>query len=207
MKEAEAPAETAADNAIMAGFEAWLSQAADLDQEVFETLRFEARVVRFAAGETLLQAGDVPDDLFFISSGLVRYYYLTPAGQEFNKNFLAGGGVATSLSTFLQDEPMPFFIQALEDTVCVAVPLHVVRTMRHRLHSWERLISRFITDLALSKERREASFLLQSALERYEAFLDDYAGIAHRLPQYHIASYLGITPVALSRIRARRAVS
>jgi CRP-like cAMP-binding protein len=66
-------------------------------------------------------------------------------------------------------------------------------------------MNRFLALLALKKERREASFLLLDAGERYEAFLEDFADLVPRLPQYHIASYLGITPVALSRIRSRRA--
>ena len=60
---------------------------------------------------------------------------------------------------------------------------------------------RLLEQLAIKKERREADFLLMSATERYEKFLQEYAHIVDSIPNYHIASYLGITEVGLSRIR------
>ncbi len=62
---------------------------------------------------------------------------------------------------------------------------------------------RLLEQLAIKKERREADFLLLSATERYQKFLQDYAYIVNSIANYHIASYLGITEVALSRIRSR----
>ncbi|MCV0429233.1 MAG: Crp/Fnr family transcriptional regulator [Roseibium sp.] len=164
-----------------------------------------ARVLRPRAGDVLFSAGDLLEDLYFVVSGLVRYYYLTPHGREFNKNFVSSGGVVTCLSSFLAEKPSPFFTEALEDTVLVSVPMETVRRLKADDILWERVFNGFITRLALRKEQREASFLLEDAAGRYEAFLREYSQVALRLPQYHIASYLGITPVALSRIRARRA--
>jgi CRP-like cAMP-binding protein len=165
----------------------------------------QARVRRAGPGEILFAAGDRLEDLYFIVSGLVRYFYLTPDGREFNKNFVTNGGVVTCLSSFLESEPSPFFTESLEETVLVCLPMDLVRKLRADGFRWERIINRFIVSLALQKERREASFLLDDATHRYEAFLKEFAEVTPRLPQYHIASYLGITPVALSRIRSRRA--
>lgn len=192
------------DAAVLQDFAGWLQQVGGVPEETARQVAAKAQVHRFGAGASLFSAGEVPQTLFFLRSGLVRFYYLTAEGKAFNKNFLKEGSVATSLGSFLEARPSPFFAETLEDTTCTTLPTALVHDLRARDLVWERLIAGFITRLALQKERREASFLLNSAVERYEAFLAEFADIAGRVPQYHIASYLGITPVALSRIRARR---
>lgn len=185
-------------------FNGWLRKSGGLPEESADVALDASVVRRFEADDILFSAGERPDVLYFIQSGLVRFFYLTDNGKEFNKNYVAAGSVVTSLSTFLSGVPSPFFTQALEVTVTIALPMEFVRRQVENDIYWERLLSRSVAMLALKKEQREASFLLQDAGARYEAFLDDFSDLAPRLPQYHIASYLGITPVALSRIRARR---
>jgi CRP-like cAMP-binding protein len=185
-------------------FNGWLRQSGGLPAQSADVALDASVVRRFQADDVLFSAGDRPDVLYFIQSGLVRFFYLTDDGKEFNKNFVAAGSVVTSLSTFLSGVPSPFFTQALEDTVTIALPMEFVRRQVEADIYWERLLSRSVAMLALKKEQREASFLLQDASARYEAFLEEFSDLASRLPQSHIASYLGITPVALSRIRARR---
>ncbi|MCK7613561.1 Crp/Fnr family transcriptional regulator [Roseibium sediminicola] len=192
------------DPTVLIQFADWLQHAGGVPES--EALRVAERgeVRQFSAGAVLFSAGDVLETLYFIRSGLIRFFYLTPEGKEFNKNFVTAGNVATSLGSFLEARPSPFFAEALEETELVALPMAFVRDLKTSDIAWERLINGFVIRLALQKERREASFLLESATERYEAFLTEFAEILGRVPQYHIASYLGITPVALSRIRARR---
>ncbi len=185
-------------------FNAWLRKYGGLPAESADAALGASVVLRFQADDLLFSAGERPDHLYFIQSGLLRFFYLTDDGKEFNKNFVAAGSVVTSLSTFLSGVPSPFFTQALEETVTIALPMKFVREQVEADIYWERLLSRSVAMLALKKEQREASFLLQDAGARYEAFLADFSDLAPRLPQYQIASYLGITPVALSRIRARR---
>jgi len=186
-------------------FGRWLLQSGGLPADKTKDLLTKSRALHCRSGETVFSAGDTLEELFFVNSGLVRYYYLTPDGKEYNKNFVSSGSVVTSLSSFLEAKPAPFFTEALEDTVLVAVPIELARNLASDDIDWERLVGRFVRALAIQKEQREASFLLKNAEQRYEAFLKDFSALAMRLPQYHIASYLGITPVALSRIRSRLA--
>ncbi len=189
---------------VLEQFTGWLQQAGGVPEGEARRVAERAKIRQLEAGTRLFSSGEVLETLFFICSGLVRFFYLTPEGKEFNKNFVTAGDVATSLGSFLEARPSPFFAEALEETVVVALPMSFVRELSSADIDWERLINGFVLRLALQKERREASFLLESAAERYEIFLKEFASIAGRVPQYHIASYLGITPVALSRIRARR---
>lgn len=188
----------------IAGFSNWLQETGGIAPHTVAAACREAEVRRLVKEEVLFEAGNRPKNLYFIQTGLVRFYYLTSGGKEFNKSFASEGSVVTSLSTFLSGAPSPFFTQALEETVTIALPMEFVHKHAATDLSLERLVSRLVAQLAVKKEQREASFLLLDAGERYNVFLDDFADLAPRLTQYHIASYLGITPVALSRIRARR---
>jgi len=151
--------------------------------------------------QILLSAGEIVSDFYFIIKGLVRYFYLTDEGKEFNKAFAKEADFAGSISGIVSDLPSRFFIQAIENTKVLVLPTSLIKEGYERHPSWERLGRRLAERIALQKELREAAFLLDSAETRYHHFLQDFPDISSRIPQYHIASYLGITEVSLSRIR------
>ena len=157
----------------------------------------------FAAGENVIEAGDRVREINFVVTGLARYYYLTSEGKEFNKSFARTGQVLSSVSSLVSGAPSPFSIQALEPCECLTISYADLEELCNGYREWEILARRLLEQLAIKKERREADFLLLSASERYTKFLDEFADVADRIPNYHIASYLGITEVALSRIRKR----
>lgn len=163
--------------------------------------RFAPR--KFAAGETMIAAGDRVRELGFLLDGLARYYYVTAEGKEFNKSFGGPGHPISSVSALIGGGPSPFFIEALEPCVAMFVRYEALLELGEADRAWERLMRVLLERLAMKKERREADFLLLSAEQRYLAFLDEYEHFAGRIPNYHIASYLGITEVGLSRIRRR----
>lgn len=147
--------------------------------------------------------GEVHRQCYFISKGLLRFFYTTPDGKEFNKSFIMENQFAGSLRSSLHPVPIRYSIQALEDTEFLVTETETLRSFYDRHQCWER-VGRIIAErLALKKEQRECAFLLDSAATRYRTFLANFPGLDERLPQYHIASYLGITDVALSRIRRR----
>lgn len=157
----------------------------------------------FARDAMLHRAGDIASHVFFISSGLVRFYYITEDGREFNKSFAREGEFAGAIQYSSRPEPGRFHIQALEPTRTLAISLQgLERLYRHSL-AWANLGRLTMEGLAVRKTEREAEFLLDSAETRYRSFLSRDPGLAERLPLYHIASFLGITDVALSRIRKR----
>lgn len=160
-----------------------------------------------AASEHLVEAGDVVDRIYFLTGGLVRFYYLRPDGKEFNKGFSVAGQVLGSVSSLAGGAPSPFFVQALEPSECLSIRYEDALALGARHRQWEVLARRLMELLALKKERREADLLLLSATERYQSFLLECSHLAGRIPNYHVASYLGITEVALSRIRRRLGIN
>ncbi len=172
------------------------------DPELDEFLKlFQIRSIE--KGAYFVRAGDRSTELAFVNAGLLRFFYQTTDGKEFNKSFIAENQFTTAYSAFLTDMPTRFSIQALEECYLLVCDLHIVVNMFDRHGCWERLGRILAEQLFIKKEAREAEFLLDDAATRYHNFRKTYPGLEDRLAQYHVASYLGITPVALSRIRGR----
>jgi CRP-like cAMP-binding protein len=157
----------------------------------------------FEKNDYLVRAGEVANNFYFIVRGLVRFFYSTEDGKEFNKHFAMENGYAGSFHSLVLGEPCGYFIQALERTETIVLPNQVLNESYDRHPCWERIGRRNAENLAIFKEMREKEFLLDSLETRYRRFLKEYPGVADRIPQYHIASYLGVTDVALSRIRKK----
>jgi len=157
----------------------------------------------FEKNDYLIRAGDVVDNFYFITGGLVRFFYLTEDGKEFNKHFAMENGFAGSFYSLILSEPCGFSIQALERTETIVLPNRVLNEFYDRHACWERLGRKNAEYLALIKEKRERELLLDSLETRYRRFLKEFPGLSDRMPQYHIASYLGVTDVALSRVRKK----
>lgn len=158
---------------------------------------------RFERDDWLLHAGDVGRRFGHILTGVVRLVYTTEEGKQFNKSFSVEGEWYGSFRSSLLHEPSRFGIQALEAGQSLEVAFDDLARLFDDDPHWERLGRRAAEYQTLINEEREAEFLLDSATVRYERFRRQHAGLEERVAQYHIASYLGITDVALSRIRRR----
>ncbi len=174
-----------------------------IPESEWEYLAAHLMECEFEKNEYLVRAGDVAQNFYFVVQGLVRLFYSTEDGKEFNKAFAMENGFAGSFHSLILQAPCGFFIQAMESTNTVVLPNRVMRELYERHACWERLGRRNAENLALIKEAREKELLLDSLETRYRRFLKEYPGLADRIPQYHIASYLGVTNVALSRLRRR----
>jgi CRP-like cAMP-binding protein len=153
-------------------------------------------------GEHLFLMEDKINDFYFLIEGLARYYYLTLDGKEFNKSFAEKQGhLLSSISSVSHGIGSPFSVEVLSDFTTLYISYKTLLSLGEKHKEWNDLLLRIYENLVIKKEKREADFLLLNARERYEKFLDDYSMIENAVPNYHIASYLGITNVALSRIR------
>lgn len=159
-------------------------------------------IQHYKKNEYLLNADTVADHSFIIVKGLVRLYYLTDTGKEFNRGFAIENNLVGSISSMIKLLPSRFYIQALEDTVAGLLWRSKVDELYERHKCWERL-GRLIAENSLIQIEARESDVLDSPEVQYLRFMKKHPDIAARLPQYHIASYLRITDVALSRLRKR----
>jgi len=153
-------------------------------------------------GEHLFFMEDDVKDFYFLIEGLARYYYLTTDGKEFNKSFAEKKGhLLSSISSVTKGSGSPFSVEVLSDFTTLYISYSDLLELTYKYKEWNDLLLRIYENLVIKKEKREADFLLLNARQRYEKFLLDYEMIEDVVTNYHIASYLGITDVALSRIR------
>lgn len=141
--------------------------------------------------------------MHFLLDGLVREYYITDDGREHAKSFVRAGSFVAAYTDHILARPSNVWIQALEETRALVFPFAAFDALREANPVWARIDRRVLEALFAHKEHREFQFLTMDASQSYRRLLDDFPGIEDLVPQYHLASYLGITPIALSRIRRR----
>ena len=154
-----------------------------------------------AEGESLSEAGAVCREAFFIQQGVLRVTSQLPGGREVTHSFRREGQFCTLLTSFEQQVPTPLRIQA-------ACPARVLALHKDRLDELKRqvpglpaLLAQLIRQELLDKLHIQRAYAGQDAQARYQLLLRHQPEIAHRVPQHMLASYLGITPQSLSRLR------
>lgn len=152
-------------------------------------------------GEELQRAGACPTHFFHVVSGLLRAYFVDDSGKEHTYMFAPEGWILGDLEATGFSQSTSLVIEALEPSVVDVLP--IAENIDHPdfdpLSEFKRMQRR-----AGVLQRRVMMMMSSSALERYEFFLETYPELIHRVPQKLIASYVGITPQALSMIRRRR---
>jgi CRP-like cAMP-binding protein len=155
------------------------------------------------SGEFLVRAGQTSSVFGLVLQGLLRKFYTTPKGKELTRGFAVAGELVGAYASLLTSSPSLLSVQALENCRILTMDFAHLQQLYDRYPSWNKLGRRIAEELFLEREEREFTLLTLSAGERYERFRRARPDIVERIPQYEVASYLGVTPVSLSRIRAR----
>lgn len=166
-------------------------------------LRSQMKEKRLTKGAHVIRQNQVLTDLFIIKHGLVKIYYITRDGKEWIKSFIVEGEAFGSRTCQLTGEGSPFAAVCLEDTHIVLLPYAELRSVLLDRPELMASVFQLTEEIALKKEKREYELLCRTAEERYRVFQHEEWGLARRLSQMDIARYLGITPIALSRIKKR----
>lgn len=154
-----------------------------------------------ALHEHLLLPGAMVHEVLFVCEGLLRFYYLNDKGDEANKAFIAENTFAGPLGASALNLPVLYGVQALEPTTLLVASFADFTALYDVDPIFDRLGRRLAEWLLMRKEVRARSLLQQQAKERYLDFVANHPDLVQRVPQYHIATYLGITEVSLSRLR------
>lgn len=174
--------------------------------EALDRLLTAGRVIKVARATPVLRVGEVADQLFSIHRGLLRYYYLDAVtGGERTGQFFDEGGIVTDAASFLTGAPATQTIETVEDALLFLIPRAALMKAYDDDHAIERFGRKMIESGFLGSQRRTANLLNLSPEDRYRHYVDTRPEIVRRVPQYLLASFLGITPESLSRIRARHA--
>ena len=155
-------------------------------------------------GDHVFRQGDQDRNIYVIKHGLLKAYYLGENGKEHVKSLLIEGAFIGSMTACHSRQASTFSLVCLEDSQLYALGFDELRAMAADNLDVAQFVISGLLDLAMKKERREFEFLCMSAADRYRAMCDREPALLKRVTQNDIARYLGVTPVALSRIKSRR---
>lgn len=172
-------------------------------QNLISELAKHGKPATYQPTEHFVQAGLTPEKIGILTQGLFRYYYLTKEGKEFTKVFMPENNILSSYSAMTSQSPSYYGIQALEPSQVITINYYHWNDLRKENAKWDKLLIFLLEKGYGVKEKREREFLLLDAESRYKVFLQEYPQLENRVRQHMIASYLGITPIALSRIRKK----
>jgi CRP-like cAMP-binding protein len=156
---------------------------------------------KFRKGEFLLREGEVAKYGGFIARGCVRSYTVDNKGKEHIVQFSPEDWWVANIESMRTGAPSAYFIDAVEDTDVLLFDPPSFQKIIQNIPAFASLFQVGIQKHASAKDHRIIASLSASAEERYTDFLQKYPSIAQRVPQHMLASYLGVSPETLSRIR------
>ncbi|GCC51760.1 Crp/Fnr family transcriptional regulator [Chryseotalea sanaruensis] len=170
------------------------------DDEMKNLLSF-CFIKKFKKKEILSHPGVIPSEIFFINEGIIRVLVNDPAGDEHTIHFALENQFIADYSCFIQHQPSLYTLQALEAVICVVMPRSVIEWGYRELKQGDKL-GRLIAEFYfIYQDNRINNQYIRSPKERYNSITQVFPNIHNRVPQHMIASYLGITPIHLSRLK------
>lgn len=140
-------------------------------------------------------------NIFFVIDGLLRIYYIDHKGEEKTFHFAMEKTFATDYESFLKSIPSSFSIQAMEDTVVICITYDMLQDIYKKLQFGEKLGRLIAEDYFFMINDKIKALYTQTPLERYNTMNEKFPKILQRVSQHHIASYLNISSVHLSRLK------
>lgn len=153
-------------------------------------------------GTFLVKEGQIPTDSYFVLEGCVRQYYLVD-GEERTTEFYTENQSVFSNLNFSQRVPSKYFLECVEDSLITVTTAEQQKKFYEKFPRFQALCRISTEQEFIEYQEKAAKFMISSPEERYLNLLDTRPDLLNRVPQYQLASYLGIKPESLSRIRKR----
>ena len=179
----------------------YIKQFIDLGDSEVDLLQAHVETASFKKGAFLLKASQYCNRQYFITKGCVRTYFVDQKAEEHIIQFGIENWWAADLHSFINHTPADYHIQALEDTDVLILQSEGIEQLYKAIPSFERLFRIIIQKAYVAAQQRIVATISQTAEERYSAFLKKYPGLDQRVPQYMIASYIGVTPEFFSKMK------
>ena len=155
-------------------------------------------------GDYFITEGKVATEIGFLEEGIIRAFYRNKEAVEYNKHFFINPCFIGGYASLITQNPNQIFQQAITDCTIQVAKFAEIQKLYDSCPDIERAARVLAEQFFVQKEQREIEIVLLDADKRYEIFQQDFPQLEQQIPQYHIASYLGITPTQLSRIRKKR---
>ena len=179
----------------------FLKKVSSLSQDAEHSLLSIAYLTKIKKHQDLQSIGHTCKTIYFVKSGIARIYYFKD-GNDVTEYFAFDNDIIIRAESLFTGNPSQKAIQALEETVFISVPADKLFSLFEKHRDLERLFRKIVESAYVDTTNRLESIQFHSAEERYTHLLSTAPNLIQRIPLKHIASYLGITQVSLSRIRA-----
>lgn len=179
----------------------YLKQRISLTDEQLKQVESLFKTKKVEKGKIILQLGEVCQYTYFVTNGCLRSYVIDDKGKEHILQFAIENWWISEQVSFMNHEPSMYFIDAVEDTEFVQTDEQGWNEFHKLVPGAAEMNRKLQMNSLRSFQKRLVSHLSASGEERYLSFIKTYPPLALRLPQKMIASYLGVTPESLSRIR------
>ena len=153
-------------------------------------------------GSYYLKEGSPNRKISFVESGLLRGFYIDQSGDEITSGFYEPGGFCTDLHSFRSEQYSQRTIEAISDCELLTFGEDAQQQILSNIKDWAYFEQKYIADLLLQKVNFQRKIANSSAFEAYQLFADYYTEALRFAPRYQIASFLGISPFTLSRIKS-----
>lgn len=157
---------------------------------------------QLSPGHILLKMGQPAEALYFVYQGIVRSFFQRSNGALYSKNLFLAGDWAAAMNSFITERPSLFGMDALEPTIVLTIPAKHFREMTTTYPDFQIFYAKYLEqNWVLKGEESLLEQVTQTAGQRYLKLIQRVPDIEQRIPLFIIASYLGITPTQLSRLR------
>ena len=181
----------------------YMSKFTLLTEEQQQTIANEIKIDEFKKGTILFRQGDVPTKCYFVLKGCVRQYSVDENGKEVTSNFYTEEQAIAVFNNHKLDKSSEYTFVCLEDSVLVVGDLAIEQNMYTKYTQLEVMTRKMIEESFGNVQDEFATFIASTPEERFKTLLLKRAKLIDRVPQHQLASYLGITPESLSRIKKR----
>lgn len=188
----------------MKEFLEYLRNISPIGEESADAFLSKCKAFSFQKGTCLLNPGQICQQLYFMKSGIGKVYYVKEDGKEIIDWISDEGNLLTSVTSFLTQTPSLHYVELIEESDLIAISHADLELLFSTYHDMERL-GRKLTMIALVQlQNRINSMQFETAKKRYENFLRQYPNCINRISLGDLASFLGMTQVTLSRVRAMK---
>jgi CRP-like cAMP-binding protein len=192
-------------NDTLSAFRNHISKLVPISQQIWDELKSIINIRKIAKEDFIVKENQKYNQEIFVYQGIVRGFYCSDKANEFNVVFYQGNDLACPCSNRTKNGRSNINLQALAPTSIFEIDQDAMKILRLKykeLYEYGIMIQEYELN---RKTDREISILVKNAEERYLQFQKLYPQLENKISQFHIASYVGITPVSLSRLRKKLA--
>ena len=178
-----------------------MQQMISTSEEELTAFLSQSYTKTFKRQEIISQPGEVPNEIFFINKGLIRELITDNEGVEHTIHFALENQFIADYSNFIQQKPAIYSLQTIEETELVILPRTAIEWGYKNLAEGQKMGRLIAEYYFIYQDDRIKNLYVRTPKQRYDSITEVFPNIHNRVPQHMIASYLGITPIHLSRLK------